>query len=92
MEDCRLSSGGIGGGGQWDLRKQNMVHGPGWGEVSWLQGSGDGRVTSCLYEEGVVATRQRRGAQSEVGLGSSVTGEARTGHGRRWEGWWQRWQ
>ena len=58
---------GIGGEGQWDLRKQNMVHGPWWVEGSRLQGSGDGRVTSCLYEERVVATRQRRGARSEVG-------------------------
>ena len=82
----------IGGEGQWDLRKQNMVYGPWWWRGSMLQGSGDGRVTSCLCEEKVVATRQRCGALSEVGLGGSDTGKERTGHGRRREGWWQRWQ
>jgi hypothetical protein len=64
----------------------------GGGRGSRLQGSGDGGVTSHLYEEKVVARRQRRGARSEGGLCSSDAGKSRTGHGRRREGQWQRWQ
>ena len=48
-----------------------------------VQGISDGIVTSCLFKEKVVATRQGRDEQSEVGLVGGGTDKACTGHCRR---------
>mgnify|MGYP007121944817 CR=1 FL=1 len=46
-----------------------------------VTGSRDGGVTSCLFEERVVATRQGRWAKLEDGMVGGEAGKSR-GHGR----------